>query len=141
MPESDKVEDRLRPQHTSRRAPGPVRQGKAASNGMPVHVRLEADCLIGDWADHARQARKIHERAGIKEGLNALAAAMYRPGPSPMATRSDGSAGSAAASTTRGSKSVTPSPLAERHLPACGTPLAGRRGTYRARMPAGEAKE
>ncbi|PYM20483.1 MAG: flagellar biosynthesis protein FlgM [Candidatus Rokuibacteriota bacterium] len=53
----------------------PSRQrGGAQGNAASVRVELQADCLAGIWAHHAKQARDILEEGDLEEALNAASA-------------------------------------------------------------------
>ena len=53
----------------------PSRQrGGAQGNAVSVRVELQADCLAGIWAHHAKQARDILEEGDLEEALNAASA-------------------------------------------------------------------
>src|SRR5919108_428970 len=49
-------------------------QGGARANAVSVRVELQADCLAGVWAHHAKQSRDILEEGDLEEALNAAAA-------------------------------------------------------------------
>ena len=53
-----------------------ARQGATQEEGnrLSVMQELQADCLAGIWAHHARRARDLLERGDIEEALNAAAA-------------------------------------------------------------------
>ena len=46
----------------------------SGTQGTSVRVELQADCLAGIWAHHAKQARDILEEGDLEEALNAAAA-------------------------------------------------------------------
>ena len=50
------------------------RRGGPQANAISVRVELQADCLAGIWAHHARQARDILEPGDLEEALNAASA-------------------------------------------------------------------
>ena len=53
----------------------PARQrGGAQANAASVRFELQADCLAGIWAHHARNARDILEEGDLEEALNAASA-------------------------------------------------------------------
>jgi predicted metalloprotease len=53
----------------------PARQrGGSQANQTSVRVELQADCLAGIWAHHAKQARDILEEGDVEEALNAASA-------------------------------------------------------------------
>jgi len=53
----------------------PTRQrGGAQGNLASVRLELQADCLAGIWAHHAKQARDILEEGDLEEALNAASA-------------------------------------------------------------------
>jgi predicted metalloprotease len=53
----------------------PARQrGGTQANQASVRVELQADCLAGVWAHHAKQARDILEEGDLEEALNAASA-------------------------------------------------------------------
>jgi len=53
----------------------PTRQrGGAQGNAASVRLELQADCLAGIWAHHAKQARDILEEGDLEEALNAASA-------------------------------------------------------------------
>ena len=54
-------------------APARQRVGSQAS-ATSVRVELQADCLAGIWAHHAKQARDILEEGDLEEALNAASA-------------------------------------------------------------------
>ena len=49
-------------------------RGGAQANAVSVRVELQADCLAGVWAHHAKQARDILEEGDLEEALNAASA-------------------------------------------------------------------
>jgi len=53
----------------------PARQrGGSQASATSVRVELQADCLAGIWAHHAKQARDILEEGDLEEALNAASA-------------------------------------------------------------------
>jgi predicted metalloprotease len=53
----------------------PARQrGGSQGNAVSVRVELQADCLAGIWAHHAKQTRDILEEGDLEEALNAASA-------------------------------------------------------------------
>jgi len=53
----------------------PARQrGGTEANQTSVRVELQADCLAGIWAHHAKEARDILEEGDLEEALNAASA-------------------------------------------------------------------
>jgi len=53
----------------------PARQrGGGQANAISVRVELQADCLAGIWAHHAKQSRDILEEGDLEEALNAASA-------------------------------------------------------------------
>jgi uncharacterized protein len=50
------------------------RRGGAQASAVSVRVELQADCLAGIWAHHARQTRDILEAGDLEEALNAASA-------------------------------------------------------------------
>jgi uncharacterized protein len=54
---------------------GPARQrGGAQGNAASVRLELQADCLAGIWAHHAKRARDILEEGDLEEALDAASA-------------------------------------------------------------------
>src|SRR5947207_5169882 len=49
-------------------------RGGSQANAVSVRVELQADCLAGVWAHHAKQARDILEAGDLEEALNAASA-------------------------------------------------------------------
>ena len=49
-------------------------RGGSQTNAVSVRVELQADCLAGVWAHHAKQARDILEEGDLEEALNAASA-------------------------------------------------------------------
>jgi len=49
-------------------------RGGAQANAMSVRMELQADCLAGVWAHHAKQSRDILEEGDLEEALNAASA-------------------------------------------------------------------
>ena len=47
---------------------------RAGAESVSVRVELQADCLAGIWAHHAKRARDILEAGDLEEALNAAAA-------------------------------------------------------------------
>jgi uncharacterized protein len=53
----------------------PVRQrGGSQANALSVRFELQADCLAGVWAHHAKQSRDILEEGDLEEALKAASA-------------------------------------------------------------------
>jgi len=53
----------------------PARQrGGSQANATSVRVELQADCLAGIWAHHAKRSRDILEEGDLEEALNAASA-------------------------------------------------------------------
>ncbi len=50
------------------------RAGREQANAISVKVELQADCLAGVWAHHAKQERELLEQGDVEEGLNAASA-------------------------------------------------------------------
>jgi len=49
-------------------------RGGSQASAVSVRVELQADCLAGVWAHHAKQARDILEEGDLEEALNAASA-------------------------------------------------------------------
>jgi hypothetical protein len=49
-------------------------RGGAPGNAASVRLELQADCLAGIWAHHAKRARDILEEGDLEEALNAASA-------------------------------------------------------------------
>jgi predicted metalloprotease len=49
-------------------------RGGSQGNAVSVRVELQADCLAGVWAHHAKRARDILEEGDLEEALNAASA-------------------------------------------------------------------
>ena len=49
-------------------------RGGSQASAVSVRVELQADCLAGVWAHHAKQARDILEAGDLEEALNAASA-------------------------------------------------------------------
>ena len=59
----------------SQRVQRAKRQGEAAgAEGLSVRLELQADCLAGVWAHHAKRSRQLLEAGDTEEGLNAASA-------------------------------------------------------------------
>jgi len=48
--------------------------GAAEANQLSVRQELQADCLAGVWAHHAKQSRQLLEEGDVEEGLRAASA-------------------------------------------------------------------